>query len=225
MCAHSGRVTLPLAHPRPRLRGWLHAAMTPVALGAGVWLLQSTPSAPHRLSVAVFAASMVGLYGTSALYHLNRWGERARHILSRCDVAMIQLAIAGTFTPIAFHTLDGGWRTWSLVVAWGVAVLGAAIAASPISGPRWLTAAGYIATGWLFVVPLSRIVLALPWEGTGLIVFGGFVYMLGAVVYVRQRPDPVPAWFGFHEVFHLLVVFGSVCHWYAIWRYVLPLGA
>lgn len=211
--------------PRPRLRGWLHAAMTPVAVGAGLYLLRAASSPGNRLSVAVFAASMVGLYGTSAAYHVGRWSERARYILSRCDVAMIQLSMAGTFTPLAFHALDGAWRTWSLVIAWGVALIGAAIAASPLTGPRWLTAAGYIGTGWLAVVPLSKMVLALPWEGSGLIVLGGLIYMLGAVVYVRQKPNPIPAWFGFHEVFHLLVIAGSCCHYYAIWRYVLPLGA
>jgi hemolysin III len=222
--------TTPLPVPaqqpaRPLLRGWIHAAMTPVALASGLYLLSATTSVPSRLSVAVFTLSMVGLYGTSALYHLCRWGERARYILSRCDVAMIQIFIVGTFTPIAFHTLSGGWRMWSLVIAWAVGIIGAGIAASPIRGPRWLSAAGYIATGWLGVVPMSRMVLALPSEGVGLIVLGALLYLLGAIVYVRQRPNPLPAWFGFHEVFHLLVVAASACHWYAIWRYVIPLGA
>lgn len=210
---------------RPRLRGWLHAAMVPLAL-AGVWVLaQSTTTAgPKRLSVLVFGACLVGLYTTSSLYHLPRWSPRARYVLSRCDVAMIQLFIAGTFTPIAYHALTGAWRTWSLVVAWGVALLGSGIAVSPIRAPRWVATLGFIAIGWLSVVPLVKMMTALPAEGLGLIAVGGLLYTAGAVVYAKRWPDPLPHWFGFHEIFHLLVVAASTAHFLAIWRYVLPLG-
>lgn len=210
-------------HMRPLLRGWLHAAMVPIALAAG-WLLvaSATPDGANRGSVVVFGICLVGLYLTSSLYHIPRWGARARYILSRCDVAMIQLFIAGTFTPIAFHALSGAWRTWSLVVAWSVAVFGAGIAASPIQAPRWLSTLGFIAMGWLSVVPLVKMMTALPWEGLGLIALGGLLYTLGAIVYAKRRPDPFPRWFGYHEVFHLLVVAASTAHFLAIWGYVLP---
>jgi hemolysin III len=183
------------------------------------------PSPLKRASVAVFGTCLVGLYVTSSAYHLGRWTARGRYIMSRCDVAMIQLFIAATFTPVALHALNGAWRLWSLVVAWGIAVTGAVIAASPIKAPRWLATAGYIAMGWLSVVPLTRIITALPWEGTGLIVLGGVLYTVGAVIYGRKRPDPFPRWFGYHEIFHLLVVAASICHYLAIWRYVLPAGS
>lgn len=173
----------------------------------------------------VFVVCLVGLYLTSSLYHVPRWGTRARYILSRCDVAMIQLFIAGTFTPVAFHALSGAWRTWSIALAWGVAVFGAGIAVSPIQAPRWLATAGFIAIGWLSVVPLVKMMTALPWEGLGLIALGGLLYTLGAVVYAKRRPDPFPRWFGYHEVFHLLVVAASTAHFIAIWQYVLPLAA
>jgi hemolysin III len=206
----------------PMLRGWLHGAMTPLAL-AGVWVLwQSVHHSPlSRASVAVFGVCLVGLYATSALRHLPRWDPRARTILSRCDGAMIQLFIAGTFTPIGFHTLEGGWRLWSLVGAWTVAITGAAIAASPLCAPRWLGTLGYIAVGWLSVVPFTKIISALPWEASGLIVLGGVLYTLGGIVYAARRPDPFPTWFGYHEVFHLFVIAGSTAHYLAIWRYVL----
>ena len=204
------------------LRGWLHGAMTPLAL-AGVWVLwRAVPPGPlSRASVTVFGVCLVGLYMTSALRHLPRWDTRARTILSRCDGAMIQLFIAATFTPIGFHTLEGHWRVWSLVVAWVVAITGAVIAASPLNAPRWLGTLGYIAVGWLFVVPFTKIISALPWEGSGLIVLGGVLYTLGGVVFAIRRPDPFPAWFGYHEVFHVLVVAASTAHYLAIWRYVL----
>jgi len=217
----------PAAAPvRPLLRGWLHAAMVPVAL-AGGWLViaSSTPDGAKRASVVVFGISLVGLYLTSSLYHVPRWNARMRYILSRCDVAMIQLFIAGTFTPIAYHALSGAWRAWSLVVAWGVAVFGAGIAASPVKAPRWLSTVGFLAIGWLSVLPLARMMTALPWEGLGLIALGGLLYTLGAVVYAKRWPDPLPRWFGFHEVFHLLVVAASTAHFLAIWRYVLPLAS
>jgi hemolysin III len=217
---------VPLA--RPLLRGWLHALMTPVAvLGAYVLWQSVTADAADpaaRWSVGVFGLTFIGLYAISSLYHVPRWSARARYVLSRCDVAMIQLFIAGTFTPIAFNLLDGGWRMWSLVVAWAIAIIGAIVAASPLKAPRWVGTAGYIAVGWLAVVPLTQIISALPWEGMGLIALGGLLYTLGGVVYAKRWPDPYPRWFGFHEVFHLLVIAASICHYLAIWRYVLPVS-
>jgi len=211
---------------RPLLRGWLHAVTAPMAVVGTIVLFDAAgPSPLKRASVAVFGTCLVGLYVTSSAYHLGRWTARGRYIMSRCDVAMIQLFIAATFTPVALHALNGAWRLWSLVVAWGIAVTGAVIAASPIKAPRWLATAGYIAMGWLSVVPLTRIITALPWEGTGLIVLGGVLYTIGAVIYGRKRPDPFPRWFGYHEIFHLLVVAASICHYLAIWRYVLPAGS
>lgn len=208
---------------KPVLRGWIHAAATPVAMIAAVWLMTSAVTgAPERAAVGAFGASLVGLYGVSALYHVPRWPARVRYFLSRCDVAMIPLFIAGTFTPVAFFSLSGGWRTWSLVIAWGVAISGSAIAASPLRAPRWVGAAGYLAVGWLTVVPVTQFVRTLPWEGVGLIALGGLLYTLGAVVYARRWPNPVPRVLGFHEVFHLFVVAASACHYVAIWQYVLP---
>lgn len=212
-----------IARPRPVLRGWLHAAMIPFAL-VGAWLLWESVTGHWslRLPVGVFGAGLVGLYFVSSLYHLPPWPARVRRVLGRLDAVMIQLFIAATFTPVAFFTLSGGWRLWSLVVAWTIAIGGAAIAASPLEAPRWLSTLGYIAVGWLTVVPMIKIITALPWEGVGLIVLGGLLYTLGAMVYARRWPDPFPRWFGFHEVFHLLVIAASVCHYLAIWRYVLP---
>lgn len=207
---------------RPLLRGWIHAGAIPIAVAGAIAVV--TASLRAGLSpwpAAIFGVCLVGLYATSSTYHLGRWSAKARFILSRCDVAMIQLFIAGTFTPIAAHALSGSWRTWSIAVAWLVAGTGAIITASPLAAPRWLTTLAFVAFGWLSVIPFTRLVSALPWEGSALIVAGGVLYSVGAVVYIRQRPDPFPRWFGFHEIFHLFVVLASVCHWLAIWRYVL----
>lgn len=209
---------------RPALRGVVHAAILPVAVAAVGLLWSATrPSLGSRLSVAVFGASLMALYAVSSSYHLGRFPASVRRFLGRLDVAVIQLFIAGTFTPIAFHALDGAWRTWSLLVAWVVALTGAAIAASPVKAPRWVGTAGYIAVGWMTVVPFAKIVNALPWEGAGLIVLGGLLYTIGGIVYATRRPDPFPRFFGYHELFHVLVVAASTAHYIAIWRYVLPL--
>lgn len=211
--------------PRPRLRGWSHAVATPMAIAAGWLLWRSTgPDPTHRLSVLVFAVCLVGLFGVSSLYHVPNWDARVRDVLRRFDVAMIVIFMAASFTPIGVHALDGTWRTWSIVAAWAIAIIGAIVAASPLRGPRWLTAAAYVAVGSLGVIPFTRMLSSLPWQGTGLIALGGVFYIIGAVIYARRSPDPWPQWFGYHEIFHLLVLAGGTAHYLAVWRYVLPLG-
>jgi hemolysin III len=210
---------------RPLLRGWLHAAAAPIALLGTIVLWESAREVTGaRLSALVFGLCMVGLFTTSSIYHVVPWGTRMRAVMAKCDGAMIQFAIAGTFTPVAFHALSGSWRSWSLVVAWAVAITGAAIAISPLEAPRWLGTLGYMAVGWLTVVPFVQIMQALPWQATGLIVLGGILYTIGAIVYATRKPNPFPRWFGFHEVFHLFVVAASTAHYLAIWRYVLPIS-
>jgi hemolysin III len=209
---------------RPRLRGWIHAAAAPAAVVVAVMLWRAAAPGISRASVAVFGIALVGLYTTSGLYHLPRWPARVRHWLSRADVAMIQLFIAASFTPIAVHGLGGAWRVWSLAVAWVIGIVGAVIAASPLKGPRWLSVVGYTAFGSLAVVPLFRIVQVMPTPGLTLIGASCAMYVIGGVVYARRRPDPWPAWFGFHEVFHVLVVAAGATHVVALWEYTLPLG-
>lgn len=214
----------PTRAARPLLRGWLHLAALPPAILGGVLLISRVPEGPRELSVLAFAVGLVGLYTTSALYHVPTWSQRARRILARVDVAMIQLAIVATFTPIAYHALSGPLRTWSLTLAWTIGLIGAAVAASPLQAPRWVGATSYTAFAWLLVVPLVRALSVLPTMGVGLLVLGGLLYTVGAIVYTRRRPDPYPRWFGYHELFHLLVIAASVAHYLAIWRYVLPIG-
>lgn len=209
---------------RPRLRGWIHLGAAPVAAVAAYFLWRAASPGLPQLSIAVFGVALFGLYATSGLYHVPSWSPRARWLLSRADVVMIQLFIAASFTPLAVHALSGAWRTWSLAVAWGIGILGAVIAASPIRGPRWLTVAAYFAFGWLAIVPFVRLVQVLPWEAVALLAVSGSLYTIGGIIYVRQRPDPWPDVFGFHEVFHTIVVVAAAAHMAAVWQYALPLA-
>lgn len=219
----SETVVAPVSLPRPRLRGWIHGAAAPAAVVAAVLLWRAAAPGLPRASVTVFGVGLVALYVVSGTYHLPTWPDRVRRWLARVDTAMIQLFIAATFTPFAVHTLGGAWRTWSLVGAWALAITGAAVALSPLRGPRWLSVAAYASFGALAAIPLLRVSHVLSPVGIALVIAGGLTYLVGGVVYARQGPDPWPAWFGFHEVFHVLVVVASGMHAVALWRYALPL--
>ena len=209
---------------RPRLRGWIHAGAAPLAAVVAVLLWRDAAPGLPKVSTGVFGASLVLLYATSALYHAPRWPARVRWLLSRADVAMIQLFIAASFTPLAVHTMSGAWLRWSLVIAWTLGIGGAAIAASPLRGPRWLSVGAYIAFGSLAAIPLPRVVAHLPWQGTALVLLSAALYLAGAVIYLRRHPDPRPDLFGFHELFHVLVVAAGATYVTAVWAYVMPLA-
>jgi hemolysin III len=224
MSLHDRPATAPRGELPPRMRGWVHAAAAPVAAVVAVLLWRAASPGLSRVSAAVFGIALVALYSISALYHLGSWSVRGRRWLGRMDGAMIQLFIAATFTPVAMHALDGGWRTSSLVIAWTIALIGAGVAMSPATPPAPLSVAAYVAFGSLAAIPLVRIGGALDPVGTALLGLGGAIYILGGLVYTLRRPEPWPAWFGFHEVFHVMVVIAGGAHVIAIWRYVLPLA-
>ena len=209
---------------RPFLRGWLHLAAAPIALVGTIVLWRSTTTVGGRVTATIFGACLVGLYVASSTFHVPTWNARARAVLARIDGAMIVLTIVGTFTPIAYHALDGHWRTSSLVIAWVVATAAIALIVSPIRVPRWMRGVSALAIGWLGIVPFVQIASALPTAGSGLILCGGLLYTIGALAYITKWPNPFPRWFGYHEIFHLFVVAASTVHWLAIWRYVLPAG-
>lgn len=218
--------TLPNAEApaRPRFRGWIHGAATPAAVAVAVLLWRRADMGTPRLSVLVFGVALVALYAVSATYHVPPWPPRVREILGRADVATIQLFIAASFTPVAVHTLDGELLRWSMTIAWTVAIAGAVVAASPLTGPRWLGVLGYVAFGGALLVPLVAAVDVLPVTGSTLIVGSALLYALGGVVYARRSPNPWPRFFAFHEVFHSIVVLASSTFVLAVWKYVLPLA-
>jgi hemolysin III len=168
------------------------------------------------LAAAVFAGSVAACFGASALYHRVTWTPRVRLWMRRIDHAGVYLLIAGTYTPVSLLVLEGSWRPVVLTIVWAGAAAAIVLKFVWVAAPKWLTAAIGIALGWVAVVALPQLVTRLHPAAVILLVVGGLAYTAGAVVYARRRPDPVPAVFGYHELFHALTIVGVACQYVAI---------
>jgi hemolysin III len=211
-----------LAFEKPRLRGVSHEIAFFVALAAGALLVVLAPTAASRVAVSVYAVSLCAMFGASALYHRGNWAPRPRLWLRRLDHAMIFVLVAGTYTPFALLVLDDRLGTVLLAVAWGGALAGVALSVAWIDSPRWMTAGAYVALGWASLIGMPQLLHRAGAGAIALLGVGGVLYSLGAVVYARRRPDPVPDVFGFHEVFHLLVIGAAIAHYVAVAVYAMP---
>jgi hemolysin III len=201
---------------KPRLRGWLHAAAAPLALAAGVVLIVLSPNAATRAGSAVFAASALVLFTVSAIYHRGTWSPRTWAFLRRFDHANIFLLIAGSYTPFTLLLLEGRDRTVLLTVVWAGAAMGIVFRIFWAGAPRWLYTPIYLALGWAAVFYFRDFVANAGTAVLTLMVVGGLLYTLGALVYGFKRPNPSPTWFGFHEVFHALTILAFVTHYVGI---------
>lgn len=204
----------------PRLRGMLHAAAFPAATLAGVVLTALAPTQPARLAAAVYSVACMTLFGVSAAYHRSPLASRRRRLLARLDQASILLLIAGTYTPLAVLALRGWTRLGVLTVIWAGAAAGAVtrVVWRPAwrPPPRWLMTSLFIALGWVAVFFLPQILRGAGALVLALVLAGGILYSLGAVVYARKRPDPSPRWFGFHEVFHAMTILAYLTQYAAV---------
>ena len=181
-------------------------------------------SAERGIALGIYGGSLVGLYMASALYHLLPVSAAATAQLRKLDHAMIFVLIAGTYTPVCLLALEGVWR-WSLLgTVWTLALGGVLLKLRRVGARPWLTVALYLGLSWLSVAALPVLLRALPTGGLVWLAAGGLVYSAGAVVYAARRPDPLPGRFGYHELWHLFVIGGSACHFWALARYVAPLG-
>jgi hemolysin III len=206
---------------RPRLRGVFHQYAFAAAVAAGTVLVLRAPTPTASIAAAVYAASVCGLFGVSALYHRITWTASVRRRLRQLDHAMIFLLIAGTYTPVGLLVLEGPLAVVVLGVVWSGAVVGVALHLGWRHAPSWVGVVVYVALGWVAVVAVPQLIQHLGGAGTALLLGGGLAYTAGAVVYARRRPSPVPAVFGYHEVFHLLVVLGVAAHFAAVTLAVL----
>ncbi|WP_244931317.1 hemolysin III family protein [Nocardioides sp. W7] len=200
---------------KPRLRGWLHAGVTPVVLAAGIVLVCLAPTPATTWAAVVYSLAGLVLFATSAVYHVGTWSPGAHGVLKRVDHANIYLIIAGSYTPLAATVLTGGTREALLVVIWVGAAMGVVFRAVWIDAPRLLYTGLYLVLGWSFA-PFIGDLFATSASAGILTVAGGLLYTAGGVVYGLRRPDPRPTWFGFHEVFHALTIGAWVCHYVAI---------
>ncbi|HEY5709337.1 MAG TPA: hemolysin III family protein [Solirubrobacterales bacterium] len=212
-----------IASVKPRLRGVSHewAFFVSLFLGAALIVAAKTPEA--TFAVAIYAVSLSALLGTSALYHRVNWKRPdVRRWMRRLDHSMIFFLIAGTYTPFALLALDGPLADAILVVVWIGAIAGAVVEMVWIDHPKWVAALVYISIGWVALIAFPELWSEMGAAGTLLVAAGGLLYTVGAVVYATQRPDPNPRVFGYHEVFHLLVIAAAAAHFAAVAFFALP---
>jgi len=202
----------------------LHQAAFVIAVVIAPLLIVGADRGRPRLAAAVFAGSVVVCFGASALYHRVTWTPRVRLWMRRIDHAGIYLLIAGTYTPVSLLVLRGAWRPVVLTIVWGGATGAIVLKFVWVHAPKWLAAAIGLALGWVAVIALPQLIVHLHPAAVALLIVGGLAYTAGAVVYARRRPDPAPAVFGYHELFHALTIVGVACQYVAIAFFVVRSG-
>ncbi len=207
---------------RPLLRGWLHLGAFVAWLVAGPFLIAAGPDAHARTALAVYVAGMLIMFGTSAAFHRLRWSASAWRRMRRADHSAIFVGIAGTSTAVAVLALDGWAEALVLAMVWTGAAAGIALRQRWLDAPQWVVAVPYVIVGWCPVVVAPQLWDSLGAGGFVLMLAAGAAYMAGAVVYSRKRPDPWPAVFGFHEVFHACTLVGAGLFAYVVAFIALP---
>ena len=194
------------ARMKPRFRGVSHQVAFVAAVGLGIALFVDAHGVRPRIAAAVFAASVAAMFGASALYHRITWSPARRRLMRRLDHAMIYALIAGTYTPFGLLVLKGNWRIIVLAIVWAGTAAATLLKIVWVDGPKWLGAVIGIVLGWVGVVVAPQLFDRVGASGFGLLLGGGVAYTAGAIVYALRRPDPLPAVFGYHEIFHALVI-------------------
>jgi hemolysin III len=220
LIGHNPAVDEAVVHPR--LRGVFHVWAFFAAVVAGVCLVALADGLRERFAAWVYATALAVMFGASAAYHCVDWRSPARRAWARrIDHAAIFLFIAGTYTPFALLAFEGTLPLVLLVAIWSGAALGLAVNLAWIDGPRWLAAVAYLSVGWVGVIAAPQLFTNVGLVAALLVVLGGGLYTLGAAVYAFRWPDPFPSTFGFHEIFHLLVVAAAVAQFVAVSLVVL----
>jgi hemolysin III len=197
----------------PRLRGRIHQVAFFVSIPTGLALVALAGGGMRTAVAAIYAASLTAVFGASAAYHRGAWSPRARRWMKRLDHAMIFVLIAGSYTPVSVLVLDGAWEVVLLSVVWAGAAVGVTLKMVRPDGLSIVTAFLYMALGWLALVALPQLVRGMRPAELVLMVSGGLLYTAGAIVFAARQPDPRPASFGYHEVWHAFQVAAAVCHY------------
>jgi hemolysin III len=207
---------------KPRLRGVSHQWAFFLSLGAGLALVLAADDTETAVAMSIYAFSLSAMLGTSALYHRVTWTPDARRWMRRLDHTMIFVFIAGTYTPFALLVMHGTLANVVLIMVWAMAVGGLILNLVWIDAPYWVTSVIYLGTGWVAIVSLPQLWDEIGPVGVGLIALGGALYSAGAVVYAKRKPDPRPQVFGYHEIFHVLVIAAAAVQYVAVAAYALP---
>jgi hemolysin III len=206
------------------LRGVSHVVAFWFALAAALLLVIVAPG-PARAPALIYGIGLCALFATSGLYHRWRWDRRWRPLLRRLDHSTIFVFIAASWTPLALLLLSGPTRMIVVLGVWCSAVGGVVLSVAWTTAPRVLVAASYVAVGSVAVAALPRVVERLSAAPIVLLGLGALLYCVGAWVYAFQRPDPWPRTFGFHEVFHSLVILAAASHFAAMAGWIIPSAA
>ncbi|HSW93215.1 MAG TPA: hemolysin III family protein [Gammaproteobacteria bacterium] len=200
------------------MRGYIHQAAFVVALGACSLLVSQSHDTRELVSNVVYSLSLVGLYGVSALYHTPMWSRQTYVMIRRIDHAAIFALMAGSATPICLLGIKGEAGQELIIIIWIIAFLGMMTSVFWSHSPKWVRAVLYITAGWLAVPYLPEIKSSLGMTNLELLLAGGLTYTVGAIIYACKRPDPIPHIFGYHEIFHVLVVVASAFHFGMIYN-------
>jgi hemolysin III len=208
-------------YDKPRWRGWLHLVCFEAALVVGTLVIVAAQGALQTSVASIYAATVAGMFGASALYHRGSWRPRMRAWLQRLDHLMIFLVIAGTATAPMALCLPPPWSWVGLATMWGLTIIAAATRLLRMRAPEWLAGTIFIGIGWAAGAALPAVWMHAGVGPTVLLIVGGVLYTLGAIAYHQRRPDPRPAVFGYHEVFHLFVGVAAACQYVAIACFLL----
>ena len=200
---------------KPRLRGRIHQVAFIISIPAALLLVALGRSPAARVSTALYGVTLASMLGTSASYHRYPWSDVANERMRRLDHSMIFLLIAGTYTPFSILALHGAFKAVILAVVWSGAAVGIALKQLRLRGLGAVTGALYVSLGWVAIVAAPQFI-TLPVAATALLLAGGVLYTAGALVFLRKRPDPWPDLFGYHEIWHVFVTSGVLCHYLAI---------
>jgi hemolysin III len=208
----------------PHLRGVSHQWAFWFALAAATALVVLAPAGAARLAAIIYGAGLCLMLAASALYHRLTCSPGVRSLLCRVDHGAIYVFMAASYTPVALLVLDGTLRWGVLAGIWVAALGGVALSVAWITAPRVLFALSYLALGWAIVVAIPELTAELDLTPVVLLAAGGVLYSVGAVIYALRRPNPWPSTFGFHEIFHTLVIAAAVTHFVAMAGWVIPAG-
>jgi hemolysin III len=191
----------------------LHEIAFFVSIPAGVALIALAQGAAAEVSAVIFATGITGLYGVSALYHRGNWSARRERVMKYLDHSMIFVLIAASYTPIALLALRPATGITLLTLAWVGAAVGIVVTIARLDRWRGLGLAMYLGLGWLAVIAAPQLIRSLTRPELVLLIGGGVLYTVGAVVLASNRPNPWPKTFGYHEVWHAFVIGAGACHY------------